>query len=175
MKNDNEQLDRTSCALLGYLAQQKLNHLDTEQIQVEEADENKRGHRNLFSDEELELTLKSVTPKYDAIFAKFKTELSEHSSRGTLWYFGVSHEPSNNAELRQKTETGQTEIINAKQRGLISGKVVCTVNNLTACEAWSLESALILRAKQRFSQYVLNKSATFGLGKLCRKILPNSP
>ncbi len=85
-----------------------------------------------------------------------------------------SHESSINRDLLEKTETGQTEIINAKQRGLISGKVVCTVNNLTACEAWSLESALILRAKQRFSQYILNKSATFGLGKLCNEFQKDS-
>ncbi len=70
--------------------------------------------------------------------------------------------PINNEKVR----SGKQECTTAKLQGLMSAEVILAIPDLSPPIAWFAEQSMIQHLKALSPMHVLNKSATFGLGRL---------
>jgi len=155
MHNDHDLMKNCHKALLGFLALQKIEHLDL--LDTEDIPD-----QNLFSTEEIKQSLVNVKDLIIDFLSQFTLCLSDNADKkGTCYYIGIAFDQEN--ENSDDVRSGKQEKTSIQQ-GMLNPKVILTINDLSSCDAYTLEYELLKWLKTNAENVTLNKSALFGLG-----------
>jgi len=156
MHNDHDLMKNCHKALLGFLALQKIEHIDL--LDTEDVPD-----QNLFSTDEIKKSLLNVQPLITEFLSAFTLCRSDNvDKKGTCYYIGIAFDQEN--ENSDDVRSGQQEKKTSIQQGMLNPKVVLTINDLSSCDAYTLEYELLKWLKLNAENVTLNKSALFGLG-----------
>jgi len=147
MRNDNNLMSNCHKALLGFLANEKIEHLSSLR-------KNDLPEQDLFPIHKLQEATKNSQPQY--------VELLNLKKKGLCFYVGVAFDQKN--ENSDAVRSGAQEKKTCIQQGMINPKVLCKINGLSPCTAYTIEHHLLGFMKENAEHLTLNKSALFGLG-----------
>jgi hypothetical protein len=159
-KNDCNVIENSAKALLGFLAQKKLDSISS---MSEVRPPNLCSMKRFFAECELfdaSQCSKSHVLKVTAVFdSDFLAATSEK-----IWYLGVRAQPSENCGWFKKVLSGEMEFQSGAAHNMVNLQVVHVINNLPPCVAWTIESHCIEKIAAKVFSRLVNKSSSFGLG-----------
>ena len=160
MRNDNELLQNTHKALLGKLAQERVEHLrNGSSIEPTVAP---LLPENTFAEH---LTANAKLKMNDTIrevLKNFIADYATHKKRNFCYYYGVAFEQDN--ENLEKVLSGKQEKQTCKKQGMLEPEILHVINDLDPIDAYTIESEVITYLQLYANKNTLNKSAVFGLG-----------
>jgi hypothetical protein len=160
-KVDCDVIENSSKALLGFLAKKKLNSVS---LMSERRPPNVCSLEHVFSASELADAREIGHEHILKLSAAFNSDFLVDVSQKT-WYLGVRAEPSDVASSRwANVISGKIEFQSGAAHQMKDMTVVCVVNHLPACVAWTVESMCIEQIKSKVFSRLSNKSSSFGLG-----------
>lgn len=152
--NDHNILKKCSAALRGFLAQKKLNYLQS----MSAGPENVFSKYSSFSNSQHSVAQQesnTLLPLLQDVLSRDALDHAMHS-----YYIGVRAQSESGARVRD----GTAELSSADAHGLIDTKIIHALPDLDACTAFTLESRMIEHAKKVLGRRLENKSSVFGLG-----------
>jgi len=130
MRNDNNLMSNCHKALLGFLANEKIEHLLALR-------KNEIPEQTLFGINELMNATKNSEPQYVELLNSFVLAKSKLKRKGTCFYVGVAFDQKN--EKSKDVRSGAQEKKTCGQQGMINPKVLCTINDLSPCKAYNID------------------------------------
>ncbi len=159
MHNDNNLVENTHLALIGFLAKEKLDHMKN----INEVEKNiPVMESTIFTDKDIQ----AATVRINKIFRKVITLLVDdfctHKSESTCYYVGVAFDQEN--ENSKNVISGKQEQQTSIKQGMLNPNILQAMNNLSPVDAYTLETKIIKFMKKMSEKNTLNKSVVFGLG-----------